>query len=41
VKDLDTFSCLDNKDKRDLEDQSTSDYAVFWDWFKEKYPNKK
>lgn len=41
IKEETIFSCLDNQDKRDLEDQSTSDYAVFWEWFKEKYPEKK
>ncbi|MFK7780497.1 MAG: DUF5906 domain-containing protein [Candidatus Gracilibacteria bacterium] len=32
---------LDNQDKKDLEEKSQSDANQFWEWFEEKYPDKK
>jgi len=34
------LDALDNKDKRDLEDNSQHEANNFWEWFEENYPNE-
>ncbi|MFC1798056.1 hypothetical protein ACFLY2_02805 [Patescibacteria group bacterium] len=35
------LDALDNEDKRELEDRSQNEANNFWEWFEEKYPDRK
>lgn len=41
VTNYESIQALDNDDKKDLEDRSQDDANFFWEWFHEKFPDRK
>jgi hypothetical protein len=37
----DSLPALENQEKEELEDMSQNQSSHFWEWYEEKYPNKK